>query len=236
MKKILTLAGIILMLATPVIMADDDAPEAQTTKEVRVIEMQMDDDAGPMWTMKCGDMGRGMGMRRGMMRGCCEDGDMGRGMGMCGGGQGMGMGCDLLDCKCLNLTKEQVQKIKDLNFAHKNAMIDLKAALEKAQLRMGQVCKADSPDKARMLAAMKEVHAVKGQMAEARITHMFNQRGVLTAEQLEKVNACRGGSMCGGKGDGKCGGAMGPGKMAVTPCGKPCPGGAAGAAACGKGK
>lgn len=223
MKKLLALAGIILVLTTPIILADDDAPAAQTTKEVRVIEMQMDDDTGPMWTMKCGDRGSGMGMRRGMMRGCGGDDDMGPGLGMC---------CDLLDCKELNLTKEQVQKIKDINFAHKNAMIDLKASLEKAKLRMGQEMKADSPDKARSLATMKEVHAVKGQMAEARITHMFNLRGVLTAEQLEKVKACHGGGMCGGKG-----GAMGcAGKAAGTPCGKPCPGGAAGAAACGKGK
>jgi Spy/CpxP family protein refolding chaperone len=223
MKKILILAGIILILATPAILADDDAPEAQTTKEVRVVEMRMDDDMGPMMGMKCGDMGSGMGMGRGMMKGCCGDDGMGPGMGMC---------CNLLDCKELNLTKEQVQKIKDINFAHKNAMIDLKAALEKAQLRMGQQMRDDSPDKAKALAAVKEVSAAKAQMAEARITHMFNLRGVLTTEQLEKVKACRDGGMCGGKGEAKgCGG-----KAAGTPCGKPCPGGAAGAAACGKGK
>ncbi|MDD4052201.1 MAG: Spy/CpxP family protein refolding chaperone [candidate division Zixibacteria bacterium] len=198
MKKILTLMGVMLILVTPIIMADDDAPEAQTIKEVRIV--QMDDDAGPMMGMKCGDMGSGKGMGRGMMRGHGDD-DMGPGMGMC---------CNLLDCKGLDLTKEQIQKIKDIMFAHKNAMIDLKAALEKAQLRMGQVMKSDSPDKAKALAAAREVNAAKGQMAEARITHMFNMRGVLTAEQLEKVKACMGG-MCGGgpMGAAKCGGMAG---------------------------
>lgn len=226
MKKILMLMGVILILVTPIIMADDDAPEAQTTKEVRVVEMRMDDDAGPMMGMKCGDMGPGMMMGRAMMKGCCDD-DMGPGMGMC---------CDLLDCKELNLTKEQTQKIKDINFAHKNAMIDLKAALEKAQLRMGQEMKADSPDKAKTLAAAREVVAVKGQMCEARITHMFNLRGVLNAEQLEKMNACKGGGMCGGdKGGAKCGGAMGAAKCGGMAGGKACPG-AKEPGGCGKGK
>ena len=220
MKKILTLMGVILILVTPIIMADDDAPEAQTSKEVRVVEMRMDDDAGPMMGMKCGDMGPGMMMGRGMMKGCGDD-EMGMGM-------GMGMCCNLLDCKDLNLTKEQIQKIKDINFAHRNAMIDLKAALAKAQLRMGQEMKSDSPDKAKALAAAREVNAARGQMAEARITHMFNLRAVLTAEQLEKVKACMGGGMCGGgpMGAGKCGGMMG---------GKGC-GGAKAGSGCGMGK
>jgi Spy/CpxP family protein refolding chaperone len=222
MKKILTLMGVMLILVTPIIMADDDAPGAQTSKEVRVVEMRMDDDAGPMMGMKCGDMGPGMMMGRGMMKGCCDD-DMGPGMGMC---------CDLLDCKDLNLTKEQTQKIKDITFAHKNAMIDLKAALEKAQLRMGQEMKADSPDKAKTLAAAREVNGVKGQMAEARITHMFNLRAVLTAEQLEKMKACKDGGMCGGD---KGGGAMGAAKCGGMAGGKPCAG-AKEPGGCGKGK
>jgi len=214
MKKLLTLAGIILVLATPVILADDDAPTAQTTKEGRVIEMQMDDDAGPMWTMKCGDMGPGM-LGRHMMMGRDDD-DM---------GQGWGMGCNLLNCKDLDLTKEQTQKIKDINFAHRNAMIDMKAALEKAQLRMRAEMSADSPDKAKALAATREINTVKGQMAEARINHIFNLKGVLTAEQLEKVKACHGGGMCGS-------GPMGMGQGAKASCGKPC----RGPAGCGKGK
>jgi Spy/CpxP family protein refolding chaperone len=219
MKKILALLAVMLIVITPIIMADDDAPTAQTTKGVRVVEMQMDDDdAGPMMGMNCGDMGRGMMMGRGMgmMKGCCDDDNMGPGMGMC---------CNLLHCKDLNLTKEQIQKIKDINFVHRSAMIDMKAALEKAQLRMREQMSADSPDKAKALAAAREINTVKGQMAEARINHIFSLKGVLTAEQLEKVKACRAGGMCGQ-------GPMGMGQGAKASCGKPC----RGPAGCGKGK
>lgn len=219
MKKILALIGVMLILVTPIIMADDDAPMPQGTQETRVIKMQMnEDDDAPMMQWFGKGMGRGGKMGCGMMMGRDDD-DM---------GPGMGMGCNLLDCKDLNLTKEQIQKIKDINFAHRNAMIDLKAALAKAQLRMGQEMKSDSPDKAKALAAAREVNAAKGQMAEARITHMFNLRAVLTAEQLEKVKACMGGGMCGGgpMGAGKCGGMMG---------GKGC-GGAKAGSGCGMGK
>jgi Spy/CpxP family protein refolding chaperone len=228
MKRILALIGVMLILVTPIIMADDDAPMSQGTQETRVIKMQVngDDDDAPMMQWFGQGMGRGGKMGRGMMMGRDDD-DM---------GPGMGMGCNLLDCKELNLTKDQIQKIKDINFAHRNAMIDLKATLEKAQLRMGQEMKADSPDKAKALAAVREVNAAKGQMAEAKITHMFNLRGVLNAEQLEKVKACMGG-MCGSgsMGAGKCGGAMGSAKCGGMMGGKGCVGAKAGSG-CGMGK
>lgn len=223
MKKMLTLAGIVLVLATAMILADDDTPAPQATSEAPGMMMPMAGCMPGQMMAMGGDRWPGRGMGRGMMAGRGDDDDMGPGMGMC---------CNLLDCKDLNLTKEQVKKIQDINFAHRNAMIDQKAALEKAQLKMGEEMKSDSPDKARALAAVKEINGVKAQMAEARITHMFALRGVLTAEQLEKVNACRGGGMGAGMCGGKCGGAMGAAKGAGTPCGKPC----GGPAACGKGK
>ena len=133
-----------------------------------------------------GCMGMGAGGGKGMMgpQGGCA------GMGPCGGGEGMG-GCNLIDCKeVLNLTDDQIAKIKDLNFAHKNQMIDLDAALEKAQLKMHHEMRADSPDKAKALAAAKEVNAVKGQIAEAKISHQFALMGVLNAEQLKKWKNC----------------------------------------------
>ena len=139
-----------------------------------------------------GCMGMGAGGGKGMM------GPQGGCMGPCRGGEGMGSdcegmggGCNLIDCKeLLNLTDDQTAKIKDINFAHKNQMIDLDAALEKAQLKMRHEMRADSPDKAKVLAAAKEVNTVKGQIAEARISHQFALMGVLNAEQLKKWKNC----------------------------------------------
>ncbi len=133
--------------------------------------------------MMGGHMGGHMG---GMMPGMME----GRGRGFRGDG-------NLLNCKALELTDDQVTKIKDLNFVHRNKMIDIQAALEKAQLKMQHEMRADSPNKAAVLAAAKEVNAVKGQIAEERINHQFDLRGVLTADQLKKWDDCRGN--CGGK-------------------------------------
>jgi Spy/CpxP family protein refolding chaperone len=107
------------------------------------------------------------------------------------GGRGFG---GLLNCKALELTDDQIAKIKDLNFAHRNRMIDLQAALEKAQLKMRNEWSADTPNKTTILAAVKEVNAARGQIAEERVNHQFALRGVLTADQLKKRDDCRGNS------------------------------------------
>jgi hypothetical protein len=52
---------------------------------------------------------------------------------------------------------------------------------------------ADTPDKARLLSASKEVNAIHGQIADARINHLFALRAVLTPEQLKKWKEFRGG-------------------------------------------
>lgn len=121
---------------------------------------------------------------------------------------------DLLNCKALELTDDQIAKIKDLNFAHRNKMIDLQAALEKAQLKMQHEMRAETPNKAAVLAAAKEVNTIKGQIAEERINHRFDLRGVLTADQLKKWDDCRGncGGRCGMGMHGDSGPGMGHGR------------------------
>jgi len=120
---------------------------------------------------------------------CMMHGKMGHGQG----------GCNILTCAELELTDDQKEKIRDLMFTHRQEMIDLKASLEKAQLNMHHEMQSDSPDKAKVLAAAKEANTIKGQMAEAKINHRFALRDILTAEQLEKWENCRG--KCGGRRD-----------------------------------
>lgn len=140
-------------------------------------------------------------------------GGQGKGMAAgCGGGRGHGDGmmghCDIMSCaKELNLTEDQISKIKEINFAHRNSMIDAEAELEKAQLKMRHETVADSPDKAAVLAASREVNAIRGRIAESRINHMFDLQSVLNEEQLKKWQACR--KQCGEK----CGPGMGHGMM-----------------------
>jgi len=114
-------------------------------------------------------------------------GDMPMMMKCRGGAEG---GCGILGCKELNLTKEQMAKAEAINFAHQKAMIDLKASLEKAQLNMHHEMNATSPDRAKVLAAAKEVNAIEAKMDEARINHRFDLRALLTPEQLAKYGDC----------------------------------------------
>jgi Spy/CpxP family protein refolding chaperone len=112
--------------------------------------------------------------------------------------------CHLFECKDLNLTDEQKAKIKDLQYAHHNAMIDFRAALQKARLAMRHEMMSDNPDKGKALAASKEVAAAEGKIAEVRIGHFFAMRSVLNADQLKAWKNCK--AEC--RGMGRCGGGM----------------------------
>lgn len=177
MKRILTLAALMLILVWSAANAGDD------------VVIKSDAPMAPGMGMKCqpgGMMGPGMGMGcqgggGGAMMGRCGDDDD-----CCGGG-----GCNPLDCKELNLTKEQTAKIKDLMFTNRTAMIDLKASMEKACLNMCREIQSPTPDRAKALATAREINAIKGKMQEARINNRFDIRGVLTPEQLGKYMSCQ---------------------------------------------
>jgi Spy/CpxP family protein refolding chaperone len=173
MKRTLVFLAMLIFIAIPVAMGQTPDP-AQTTS-----------GRGPAGMM-------GMGMHRG------QDMGMGKGMGMGMRGRGMmGRGGFGACAKELNLTDDQKAKIEDLNFANRNAMIDLRASMQKAHLKMQHEMMADTPDKARMLAASKEVNAIQGQIADARINHLFAMRAILTPDQLKKWKDCRGGMRMG---------------------------------------
>jgi Spy/CpxP family protein refolding chaperone len=168
MKKTLIFLAMMIFIAVPMAMAQSDNP-GQTDKahqDRQMIEHKVIQEKGMCNGM---GMGKGMGMR-------------GRGM--------MGRGGFGACAKELNLTDEQKAKIEDLNFANRNAMIDLRASMQKAHLKMQHEMMADTPDKARMLAASKEVNAIQGQIADARINHLFALRAVLTPEQVKKFKEC----------------------------------------------
>lgn len=178
MKRILTLAALLLIFVWSAANAGDD--DAITTITPMQPGMGMQCQMGGMMApgMGMGCQGGGGGAMMG--RGCCDDDG-------CGGG-----GCNPLDCKELNLTKEQTAKIKELMFANRTAMIDLKASMEKACLNMQREMQAPSPDRAKALATARDINAIRGKMQEARINNRFNIRGVLTPEQLEKYMSCQG--------------------------------------------
>lgn len=105
------------------------------------------------------------------------------------GGPGHG---NLLECKKdLNLSKDQMEKIREINFNHHQMMIDLKAELEKAKLKKRHEMHSDAPNKTKVLVLAKEIVNIHGKMAEAKVEHRFALRQILTKEQLEKWKECR---------------------------------------------
>jgi Spy/CpxP family protein refolding chaperone len=99
---------------------------------------------------------------------------------------------NLLECKEeLNLSKDQMEKIEEINFNHHQMMIDLKAELEKAKLKKRREMHSDAPNKTKVLVLTKEIVNIHGKMAEARVEHRFAIRQILTKEQLEKRKECR---------------------------------------------
>jgi Spy/CpxP family protein refolding chaperone len=107
-----------------------------------------------------------------------------------GGHQGFGMG--LMACKAeLNLTDEQVAKIKAVNLDHQTEMIDFRADLAKLRATKHNEMTSDNPDRAKVLELTKEMNAVRGKIAVAQVSHMFAVRDILTPEQLKKWKNCR---------------------------------------------
>jgi hypothetical protein len=113
------------------------------------------------------------------------------------------------------LTDNQKDQIQEINFEHRNGMIDLKAELQKAQLKMKQL-HTGTPERTAALAIANEINSIEGRITEARINHKFDLRSVLNKEQLEKWQKCQ--QQCGGKcgpgggrgGFGKCSPGCGP--------------------------
>ncbi len=105
------------------------------------------------------------------------------------GGPGHG---NLLECKKdINLSEDQMEKIEEINFNHRQMMIDLKAELEKAKLKKRREMYSDAPNKTKVLVLTKEIVNIQGKMAEAKVEHRFALRQILTKEQLEKWKECR---------------------------------------------
>ncbi|SYZ74291.1 exported hypothetical protein [Candidatus Zixiibacteriota bacterium] len=119
--------------------------------------------------------GQGMGMGKGM------------GMGMHQGRSGNGMGMMMFQGMAdkLGLDDKQKDQIMKLQEDHRLAMIDKRAELEKAQVKLRSMMTNNAPDKD-ILAAMDKIGLMKTDIQKARFEHMRQVKAVLTPEQLKK--------------------------------------------------
>jgi Spy/CpxP family protein refolding chaperone len=128
-----------------------------------------------------------------------------------GGGQGQGGGCAMKGgqngkhfggslgiwrntqaVKDLGLSDEQVNKLKDPDFAAREQQQARRAELNSLHLKMDQAFSADTVDEDAVRALSKKLAAVKGQMIEQRIETRLVLQNLLTPEQFDKLNSLRG--------------------------------------------
>ncbi len=99
--------------------------------------------------------------------------------------------CGVMQCReQLSLNDEQAEKIRQIDFDHRQQMIDIKAELEKQQLNKRYEMQSEAPSEDKILSLTREINSLRGKMAEQRVEHQFAIRAVLTKEQLEKWQDC----------------------------------------------
>jgi Spy/CpxP family protein refolding chaperone len=186
-KKILTLA-----LLTPLSLVSI------------AVMAQQPDGAGPPPPSSSGRMGNGMGKGPGMDRGM---GDRG---GFRFGSMGMWWKNPELAQK-IGLTADQQKKMDDIFQQSRLQLIDLRASLEKEEVKMEPMLAANPPDTNRVLAQIDKTAQARAELEKANARMLLGIRNVLTPDQWTKLQAERGSRHSRMRGQGGQGGPGGPG-------------------------
>src|SRR5258705_418696 len=93
----------------------------------------------------------------------------------------------------LKLTDEQKKKIEDIRYTHQKRGITQRAELESAQLDLGRLMRADTPDARAINAQIDRVSQLRAGLQKEHVAGMLETRGVLTPDQLKEWRSMRGG-------------------------------------------
>jgi len=102
-----------------------------------------------------------------------------------GGCTGLGFGGPGM--AALNLSKEQVDKMWQLNERFRNETEALRKELFQKRLDLKALYSDPKANEATLLAKQKEVNALHAQLAEKRAQFKIEQRKILTPEQIQKL-------------------------------------------------
>lgn len=83
----------------------------------------------------------------------------------------------------LNLTESQQKQLKDHHDQNAEAFIDLRAGMQKAELRLRQALESQPIDESKLASAREEILKFQAQQIDFRIAHMRYFLSVLTPEQ-----------------------------------------------------
>jgi Spy/CpxP family protein refolding chaperone len=112
----------------------------------------------------------------------------------------------------LGLSADQKKKMDDIFQQNRLKLVDLNATVQKAELTMEPLVAADQPDEAKIVAQIDKVAQARAELEKANARMLLGIRGVLTADQFQKLQAQ---ARPGGRGQG--GGGMQPRRGPGTP-------------------
>ncbi|NLH50451.1 MAG: hypothetical protein GX444_17880 [Myxococcales bacterium] len=90
--------------------------------------------------------------------------------------------------QALNLSDDQINKLEDLELARDRDLIDLEAAVKKAQLELNQVMKDRRPNQRKAERAAADLNEAQGRILQRQIAHQLAVNALLSDDQLRKLD------------------------------------------------
>ena len=91
----------------------------------------------------------------------------------------------------LKLTDEQRKTMDDIFQQHREKLVDLRGNVEKAEIAMEPLVKADQPNESAVLAQIDKVAQARAELEKANARFLFALRAKLTPEQWKQVQEFR---------------------------------------------
>ena len=91
----------------------------------------------------------------------------------------------------LNLTDEQVEKIKNLIYEFRTAQSDRKAEIEKARIKLQHLKTGKSASMESVMEAIDQLHQMEAEAEKGRYRFQAGVRSILTEDQLKKLEKLR---------------------------------------------
>lgn len=91
----------------------------------------------------------------------------------------------------LKLTDEQRKEFDNILLQHREKLIDLHANVDKAELEMEPLVRADQPNEAQILAQIDKVAQARAELEKANARYLLALRSKLTPEQWKQVQEFR---------------------------------------------
>lgn len=89
----------------------------------------------------------------------------------------------------IGLSDDQVKKMDEVLQQNRVALVDLNASVQKAELALEPLLRADQPDEARILAGIDHAAQARAEVEKSHARMLLALRRVMTADQWNKLQA-----------------------------------------------